>query len=134
VAPLSGPRAASVAAGLTAAVAAAPPADPAAQGTLAVNLVHRFERGTVYVRIDGTEAAKDRLSGRGGKTRWSRSFTVAAGHRRLEVRVAGEGIDEIDGIDIDVPVGGQRAVSVSLNALTRRLKVRPADGESAGQP
>jgi len=130
---LSGPRAAIVAAGTEATPSPASAPDAAAQGTLAVNLVHRFERGTVYVRIDGAEAARERLTGRGGKTRWNRSFPVAAGQHRVEVRVAGEETDAIDGIDIDVPAGGQRAVSVSFNALTRRLKVRPADG-GAEQP
>jgi len=132
VAPLSGPRAANL---MTppAAAAAVPRPGEAAQGTLAVNLVHRFERATVYVRIDGTEAAKATIGGRGGKTRWSRSFPVAAGKRRVEIRIAGEGVDEIDGTDIDVPAGGQRAVHASLSSLTHRLKVRPDDA-GAGEP
>jgi len=135
--PLSVPRAVLVAMTPPAPLSVAPaPAaarrEAAAQGTLAVNLVHRFERASLYLRIDGDESARETLTGRGGKTRWNRSFPVAAGKHRVEIRIAGEGIDEIDGLDVDVPVGGQRAINVSLNALTHRLKVR-VEEQAAGQ-
>ena len=133
VAPLSVSSAALVAMTPSAPLAVAPRREAAAQGRLAINLVHRFENATLYVRIDGSEAAMEPIGGRGGKTRWTRTFAVPAGKRRVEIRIAGEGIDEIDGIDIDVPVGGERAVNVSLNALTHRLKVRPEE-PGAGQP
>jgi hypothetical protein len=125
--PLAGPRAAMLAAGPRAG-ATAPSAAPIQRGTLAVTLVHRFESGVVWIRIDGTEAIRERLTGSGGKTRWSRSFPVVAGRRRLEIRVAGEQSDTIDGIDVEVPAGGETMVNVGFSPMTRRLRIRPVDG------
>jgi serine/threonine-protein kinase len=127
MATIAGPRAALAAAvGLPETPAQVPARRP--QGSLEISLVHRVERGIVYVRIDGIEAARDRLTGDGGKVRWSRSFPVAAGRRRVEIRVAGDDIDAIDGIDLEVPQNGKQTLNVTQSALSRRLKMRPAAG------
>jgi protein kinase-like protein len=105
---------------------------PVVQGTIEVLLVHRFQRATVYVRIDGAESAREGLTGKGGKTRWTRSFVVPTGRRRVEVRVAGEGIDTIDGVVVDVVQGRTAELTATLNAITRRLKVRPVEDDTEG--
>jgi len=116
------------------AAAVAPPPAPAPapasrpQGSLEISITHRFARCTVTIRIDGTEAAREILKGDGGKTRWTRAFAVPAGRRRVEVRLAGEDIDAIDGLDIDVPAGGKQTLNVTRSALSGRLKLRPGDG------
>ena len=101
---------------------------PAATGTLALSFQHRFERGMVTVRVDGAEVLRARLSGQ-GKTLWKKSLPVAAGRRRIEARVEGDkgDVDDIEGIDLDIQERRTQTLVLSVNPLTRRLKLRPGE-------
>ena len=103
---------------------------PVARGTLALVFPHKFERGMVTVRIDGTEAARERLSAPYGRTTWNKSIPVAAGRRRIETRVEGDrgDVDLIEGIELDIRAGRTQTLVLSINPLTRRLKLRPEEG------
>ncbi len=110
---------------------AAKPA-PSATGTLALTFQHKFESGILTVRVDGTEALRERLTGQGGKTSWKKSLPVAPGRRRIETRVQGDSgsdLDVIEGIDLDIRAHRTQSLSLSISPLTRRLKLR--SGEEA---
>jgi serine/threonine-protein kinase len=135
-------RRAFLAAPLTAITAAPVPAPPApvvppsetprlpARGnaTLVLELQHRIDDGAISVRVDGTEAVRENLRGAGGKTRWTREIAVQPGRHRVEARVTGDGVDELGGMDITVEPRGRRVISLSLAALTHRLKMRADAG------
>jgi hypothetical protein len=105
-----------------------------ASGTIALELQHRFTRGAISVRVDGTEVVRTSLNGVGSKTHWRREIPVSAGRRRLEVRVTGDGVvDDVEGVDLTVGAHKRSSVSLSLNPLTHRLKIRaPESGD--GEP
>ncbi|HYV85211.1 MAG TPA: serine/threonine-protein kinase [Patescibacteria group bacterium] len=99
-----------------------------ASGTIALELQHHFTNGAISVRVDGTEIVRTALTGEGSKTHWRRDIPVAAGRRRLEVRVTGDGVvDDLEGVDLTVGAHKRSSVSLSLNPLTHRLKIRPQD-------
>jgi hypothetical protein len=103
---------------------------PRATGTLALSFQHKFESGLLTVRVDGTEALRERLAANGGKTTWKKSLPVAAGRRRIETRVQGDGgsnLDVIEGIDLDIREHRTQSLALSINPLTRRLKLRPGE-------
>jgi hypothetical protein len=109
-----------------------PSARPAAKATgiLALSFQHKFESGLLTVRVDGTEALRERLTSKGGKTTWKKSLPVAAGRRRIETRVQGDGgsnLDVIEGIDLDIREHRTQSLALSINPLTRRLKLRPGE-------
>jgi len=101
---------------------------PAATGTLALSFQHRLKRGMVTVRVDGAEVLRERLSG-DGKTVWKKSIPVAAGRRRIETRVEGDkgDVDDIEGIELDIQARRTQTLVLSVNPLTRRLKLRPGE-------
>ncbi|HET8946747.1 MAG TPA: serine/threonine-protein kinase [Candidatus Polarisedimenticolia bacterium] len=104
---------------------------PRPTGTLALSFQHKFESGILTVRVDGTEALRERLTGQGGKTTWKKSLPVAAGRRRIETRVQGNSgtdLDVIEGIDLDIHEHRTQSLALSINPLTRRLKLRPEEG------
>jgi serine/threonine-protein kinase len=102
-------------------------------GTISLDLQHRFTSGAVSVRVDGTEVVHTGLNGGGSKTHWRREIPVAAGRRRLEVRVTGDGVvDDVEGVDVTVGAHKRSAVSLSLNPLTHRLKIRAQETGAGG--
>jgi hypothetical protein len=103
------------------------PVAPVPQGALVIELVHRIDRGTLNLRVDDQEVARENFSGRGGRSRWKKSYHVPAGRRRVEIRVRGDGLDAIEGLDVDVTEGGHSALEVSFTPLTHRLRIRPID-------
>ena len=103
------------------------PAPVVPQGVLVVELLHRIERGTLHLRVDGQELAREPFTGRGGRTVWKRAWSVPAGPRRVEIRVHGDGLDEIAGTSVDIAEAGKSALEVSFTPLTRRLRIRPID-------
>jgi hypothetical protein len=116
-------------------VAPTRPSGPAATaaGTIALDLQHRFTSGAVSVRVDGTEVVRTALNGGGSKTHWRREIQVAAGKRRLEVRVTGDGVvDDVEGVDLAVGAHKRSSVSLSLNPLTHRLKIRAQEPGAGG--
>jgi predicted Ser/Thr protein kinase len=132
------PAAASVAS--VASVVTPPPTrtpDPIEVATLAhlvLSLQHRLSNGSVTVRIDGSEVARDALRSSGGKARWVRELPLLPGARRIEVRVAGDhgGVDTIEGIDLTMRPRERRELSLSISPLTHRLHIKPADGSETG--
>jgi hypothetical protein len=103
---------------------------PRPTGTLALSFQHKFESGLLTVRVDGAEALRERLTGSGGRRTWKKSIVVAAGRRRIETRVQGDSgssLDVIEGIDLDVPERRTQSLVLSINPLTRRLKLRPGE-------
>jgi len=112
---------------------APPPAAKAAPkptGTLTLSFQHKFESGILTVRVDGTEALRERLTGKGGRTSWKKSLPVAPGRRRIEMRVQGDSgtdFDAIEGIDLDIHEHRTQSLALSINPLTRRLKLRPGE-------
>jgi len=108
---------------------AAKPA-PVARGTLLLTFQHRFASGMVTVRVDGAEAVRERISA-SGRTTWTKSIPLAAGRRRVEARIeANRGdVDEIAGIDLEIREHRTQTIVLSMNALTRRLKIRPEEDQ-----
>ncbi|HEV8202253.1 MAG TPA: serine/threonine-protein kinase [Candidatus Polarisedimenticolia bacterium] len=116
----------------TPAPAPPPAAKPAARptGTLSLSFQHKFESGILTVRVDGTEALRERLSSKSGKSLWKKSLPVAPGRRRIETRVQGNSgtdFDVIEGIDLDIHENRTQTLALSINPLTRRLKLRPGE-------
>jgi hypothetical protein len=116
----------------TPAPAPPPAAKPAPKptGTLTLSFQHKFESGILTVRVDGTEALRERLTGKGGRTSWKKSLPVAPGRRRIEMRVQGDSgtdFDAIEGIDLDIHEHRTQSLALSINPLTRRLKLRPGE-------
>jgi len=107
------------------------PAPVVPQGSLVIELLHRIDRGTLNLRVDDREVARERFTGRTGRNRWRRTYSVPAGNRRVEIRVHGDGLDEIEGVNVDVAEGGKSALEVSFTPLTHRLKIRPIDPAEA---
>jgi len=125
----------------SAAAMSAPPAarvpDPGEVASLAhlvLSLQHRLSSGSVTVRVDGSEVARDALKGSGGKSRWVRDLPLLPGARRIEVRVAGDrgGVDSIEGIDLNMRPRERRELSLSINPLTHRLRIKPSDASETG--
>jgi serine/threonine-protein kinase len=105
---------------------AAPAPAPQAAGMLALSLQHRFTSGSITVRVDDREMVRARLSGDGAKRRWERRLSVPAGRRRVEVRVVGDhgDVDDIEGISVDLPAHQERDITVSVQPMTHRVKLK----------
>jgi serine/threonine-protein kinase len=102
-------------------------------GSIALELQHHFTRGAISVRVDGTEVVHTALNGGGSKTHWRREIPVAAGKRRLEVRVTGDDVvDDVEGVDLAIGVHKRSSVNLSLNPLTHRLKIRASEPGAGG--
>jgi len=97
-----------------------------------VTLSHRFNSGRIEVRIDGAKTLEDRLRGTGSKTRFVRTLSVPAGSHRVEVRVtSGNTFDGIEGIQGEFRPREQRELTVSVSPISRRLKLRFEEPETA---
>ncbi len=106
--------------------------DPAQAGRLRVTLSHRFNSGRIEVRIDGAKTLEDRLRGTGSKTRFVRTLSVPAGSHRVEVRVtSGNTFDGIEGIQGEFRLREQKELTVSVSPISRRLKLRFEEPETA---
>jgi hypothetical protein len=104
------------------------PKPPENAATLLMTLGHHFSSGTITVRVDGVEMARDPLHAAAEKSKWSRSLRVPAGRRRVEVRVVGDGsVDDLEGIDLPLKPRERRSLALSISPLTHRLKLRIAD-------
>ncbi len=110
------------------------PTEVASLAHLVLSLQHRLSSGSVTVRVDGSEVARDALKSSGGKNRWVRDLPLLPGARRVEVRVAGDhgGVDTIEGIDLTMRPRERRELSLSINPLTHRLRIKPSEGSEAG--
>jgi len=97
-----------------------------------VTLSHRFDSGRIEIRIDGAKTLEDRLRGSGSKTRFVRTLPVPAGSHRVEVRVtSGKTFDEIEGIQGEFRPREQRELAVSVSPISKRLKLRFEEAETA---
>ena len=94
---------------------------------------HRFDSGRIEIRIDGSKTLEDKLKGTGSKTRFVRTLPVSAGSHRVEVRVtSGKTFDGIDGIQGEFRPREQKDLAVSVSPISKRLKLRFEDPETAG--
>jgi predicted Ser/Thr protein kinase len=107
--------------------------DPTQAARLRVTLSHRFDSGRIEVRIDGAKALEDRLRGSGSKTRFVRTLALPAGSHRVEVRISsGKTFDDIEGIQGEFHPREQKELAVSVSPMSKRLKLRFEERETAG--
>ena len=105
-----------------------------AAGTLMLILQHRIRSGEVVARLDGVPVVEEPLKGSGARSRWLREIPAAPGRHRIEVRLRGDGddVDDIEGLDVDVASRQRTTITLSVNPLTHRLKMKTEDEAEAG--
>jgi len=104
-----------------------------ASAVLVLSLQHRIRSGEITARLDGMPVLEESLKGTGAKTRWIREIPVTPGTHRVEVRLRADGgeVDDIEGLDLALSSQKRTTVSLSVNPLTHRLRMR-ADGSDSG--
>ena len=107
---------------------------PVTRATSKLNLVlhHRFDRGRIVVRVDGSEVVNQRFRGNGGKSEWNKAVPIVPGDHRVEVRVTDSDrtFDEIDGVQLAFASGVATDLRLSIGRFPKRLKIRlSGDGE-----
>ena len=109
---------------------------PPRNAKLTLKLQHRFEKGRIYVRIDGEKVLDEALTGTGQKTRWTRELPIAGGRHRIEARVTDRGgsIDDVEGIDSEFKDTDRKELRLTIGFLSKRLKMRFAEPNEAEDP